>query len=142
MLWCKNYNFIPTNTNIYGNLIYCCYCNMSLVICSLKLTMFLICNKMIVSKNINFQIAQAEGNLENQKFFKILLALKMSGASIEIIATPNWYYCHLQKSFAFKIILIKFCSVLIKNSWLSDKESRFKFQLDFSNHNASCLHYP
>ena len=81
---------------------------MSLVICSLKLTMFLICNKMIVSKNINFQIAQAEGNLENQKFFKILLALKMSGASIEVIATPNWHYCHLQKSFAFKIILIKF----------------------------------
>ena len=61
---------------------------MSLVICSLKLTMFLICN-MIVSKNINFQIAQAEGNLENQKFFKILLALKLSGASIEVIATPN-----------------------------------------------------
>ena len=94
--------------NIYGNLSYCCYCNMSLVICSLKLTMFLICNKVIVSKNINFQIAQAEGNLENQKFFKILLALKMSGASIEVIATPNWHYCHLQKSFAFKIILIKF----------------------------------
>ena len=62
---------------------------MSLVICSLKLAMFLICNKMIVSKNIKFQIAQAEGNLENQKFFKILLALKLSGASIEVIATPN-----------------------------------------------------
>ena len=48
--------------------------------------------------------------LENQIFFKSLLALKMSGVSIEVVAMLSWYYCHPQKLFAFKVILTNFCS--------------------------------